>query len=344
MVKLLEVEGKALFREAGISVPKGILISLSRDIKNIVAPCAVKAQVLHGKRGKEGLIKVFEETDDARKFAQQLLRHEGVFSVLVEEKVDILHEYYLSLMVDEQSRDVICIFSKRGGMDIEEVARKYPRAVVRFPVVKAPAVVRPTVQKLYRLMKKVDAELIEINPLALTKKGLVALDAKVVIDNNALFRQQQFSGLEKRECTPRELEAARYGLHYVELEGNIGVIGDGAGLVMATLDSLKHAGGKAANFLDVGGGVNKKQMMKGIEIVMHKKVNGIFINLFGGVTPGEDVAEAIVLAKKRMQVRIPFVVRLNGVDKEESIQMLREAGIICVESMAEGVRRIVQCR
>lgn len=351
-IKLLEFEGKALFREAGICVPKGKIISSLRDLKKIVAPCAVKAQVLHGKRGKEGLIKICDNVKEAQEFARRLLRHEGVFSVLVEEKIDILHEYYLSLMIDGEERDVMGIFSRRGGMDIEDIAKKYPREIVRFRIEKKEilkkikvnehATIAALVMKLYSLMKKVDAELIEINPLAVTKKGLVALDSKTIIDNNALFRQPRFVLLEKRERTKRELEAAKYGLHYVELEGNIGIIGDGAGLVMATLDSLKHAGGRAANFLDVGGGVDKKQMMKAIEIVLHKKVKSIFINLFGGVTPGEDVAEAIVLARRRARAKVHFVVRINGVDKEESVRMLQKAGIECVESMDDGVRRIIR--
>jgi succinyl-CoA synthetase beta subunit len=352
MVKLLEHEGKALFREAGMRVPHGALVSSLRDLRKIAPPCAVKAQVLHGKRGKEGLIKVFEKTDGARAFARKLLLRPDVFGVLVEEKVEVLHEYYLSLMVDGEARDVVGVFSRRGGVDIEEVARKYPTEIVRFGIdrmemlkkinVREKKEVMGVVLKLYRLMKKVDAELIEINPLVVTRKGLVALDAKVVIDDNALYRQPQFVGLRKREYTPRELAAANAGLHYVELDGNIGVIGDGAGLVMATLDSLKHAGGKAANFLDVGGGVDRKQMMKGIEIVTSKKVRGIFINLFGGVTPGEDVAAAIVHAKKKTKAKVPLVVRLNGVDQAESLRLLHEAGIECVESMDDGVRRIVK--
>ena len=343
MVKLLEYEGKALFREAGIRIPRGIVIASLRNTRKIAAPCVVKAQVLHGKRGKEGLIRVFDDIKKARAFARRLLQMDEVFSVLVEEKMEILREYYLSLMTDDETREVIFVFSKRGGMDIEEVAKRYPRAVVKGNLKKAPAQIRVTVQKLYQLMKKYDATLVEINPLAVTPSGLVALDSKVIIDNNALFRQQRFEPFDKREHTARELEAAAYGLHYVELDGKIGVIGDGAGLVMATLDLLHHYHARPANFLDVGGGVSKKQIKKGIEIVLSRKVNGVFINLFGGVTPGEDVAEGIVLAKKK--TRTPIVVRMNGVHKEESIRKLRDAGIECVGSMDEGVRRIIRrCR
>ncbi len=351
-IKLLEFEGKALFREAGVHIPKGKVISSLRDLKRIVAPCVVKAQVLHGKRGKQGLIQIVHTSKEAKKIAKRFLSMKEVFSVLVEEKIDSLHEYYLSLMIDGEERDVVGIFSQYGGMDIEDIAKKYPREIVRFGIkkkeilkfirVKEKKSILALVMKLYHLMRKTDAELIEINPLVVTRKGLVALDAKVVIDNNALFRQPRFAGLERREHTPRELAAAKYGLHYVELNGTIGVIGDGAGLVMATLDSLKHAGGKAANFLDVGGGVDKKQMVKAVDIVLHKKVRGIFINLFGGVTPGEDVAEAIVLARRRARAKVHFVVRINGVDKEESVRMLQKAGIECVESMDKGVRRIIR--
>lgn len=347
-MKLLEFEGKQLFKKAGISIPRGILLQSKKDITKIKVPCVLKAQVLSGKRGKAGLIKKFGKTQQsaARIFARKLFGKTGVFSILVEHVIPIEKEYYLSLMIDGITKDIIVMFSARGGMDIEEVAQRYPTEILKFSpekvmlnVPEKKAIIQ-LVKKLYRLMKEYDAELIELNPLAITKNGLVAVDAKVTIDSKALYRHLEFQKYEHRELTGRELEAAHHGLHYVDLDGNVGIIGDGAGLVMATIDTLVHYKLKPANFMDVGGGAGEERMLHALQILTQKKLKCIFINIFGGITLCDDIAHAIVSAQKKIKLQIPLVVRMAGTNVEQADAILNQANIHTVPTMLAGIQKV----
>jgi succinyl-CoA synthetase beta subunit len=356
-MKLLEIEGKKLFKTVGIDVPRDILISKKSDMNKVFAPCIVKAQVLFGHRGQKGLVKKAQTVKEADDLINNYLSTKNVFGVVVENVVDVEREYYLSLMIDAGEKDVVGIFSSKGGMDIEKVAWKFPDNIIKFPIDKrkiqfalSKGVKNAKERKrlvaliltMYKLMKKVDAELIELNPLAVTKKRLVALDAKVVIDSKALYRQKQFVKHEHRELTGRELEAAHYGLHYVDLDGDMGIIGDGAGLVMATLDTCAHYGGKPANFLDVGGGAGEKRMFQAMRLVTSKKLKGLFINIFGGITLCDEIAHAIVKAKKKLRLRIPMVVRLAGTNVAKGVEILKQANVDIAPSMDVGIRRIIK--
>jgi len=352
-MKLLEHEGKTLFKKSGIKIPRGILISSVKELNKIKTPCILKAQVLSGKRGKSGLIKKFKknETAQAKAFAKQLFKKK-VFSILSEQLIPIQKEYYLSLMIDGIIKDVICIFSTKGGMDIEEVAEKYPTEIIKSNINKTELskhLKLPTTEKqqiiklifqLHKLMQQYDAELVELNPLAITASGIVAVDSKVVIDNKALYRHPEFQPLEHRELTGRELEAAHLGLHYVDLDGNIGVIGDGAGLVMATLDVLAHYNMKPANFLDVGGGAGEERMINALKIITQKKLKCIFINIFGGITLCDDIAKAIVAARNKLKIKIPFVIRMSGTNVKEAEIILQKANIKTVPTMLDGIKKV----
>ncbi|MBS3139108.1 ADP-forming succinate--CoA ligase subunit beta [Candidatus Woesearchaeota archaeon] len=346
-MKLLEFEGKQLFKRVGITIPKSILITSKNETKKIKAPCIVKAQVLSGKRGKAGLIKKFTKAKQAQSFAKKLLKRKDVFGVLSEHILPIKKEYYLSLMIDGIVKDVKCMFCARGGMDIEEVAKKYPKEILTFSIseinkIKVPEkkVIANLVMKLYALMKKYDAELVELNPLAVINKWLVAIDSKVVIDSKALYRHPEFQKYEHRELTGRELEAAHAGLHYVDLQGNVGIIGDGAGLVMATMDTLQHYKLKPANFMDVGGGAGEARMLKALQILSKKKLKCIFINIFGGITLCDDIARAIVSAKKKLKLKIPLVVRMAGTNVHDATEILDKAQIHTVPTMLRGIQQV----
>lgn len=348
-MKLLEFEGKQLFKKAGIKIPAGILIKSKKEIKKIKVPCILKAQVLSGKRGKAGLIKKFDKNQrrHAQIFAQKLFNTSGVFSVLCEQLIPIKKEYYLSLMINGIAKDITGIFCARGGMDIEEVAKKYPKEIIQFSLndtskIKVPEHqhIAQLVKKLQRLMLQSDAELIELNPLAITSKGLVAVDAKVTIDSKALYRHPEFQKYEHRELTGRELEAAHHGLHYVDLDGNVGIIGDGAGLVMATMDTLVHYKLKPANFMDVGGGAGEERMLHALKILMQKKLKCIFINIFGGITLCDDIARAIVAAKTKLKLKTPMVVRMAGTNVEQAEAILNQSNIHTVSTMLEGIRQV----
>src|SRR3989344_4531051 len=346
-MKLLEFEGKQLFKRVGITIPKSILITSKNETKKIKTLCILKAQVLSGKRGKAGLIKKFTNAKQAQSFAKKLLKRKDVFGVLSEHIIPIKKEYYLSLMIDGIIKDVKCMFCARGGMDIEEVAKKHPKEILTFSIsetskinVPERKVITQLIMKLYALMKKYDAELIELNPLAVTSKGLVAIDAKVTIDSKALYRHPEFQQFEHRELTGRELEAAHAGLHYVDLQGNIGIIGDGAGLVMATMDTLQHYKLKPANFMDVGGGAGEERMLKALHILSQKKLKCIFINIFGGITLCDDIARAIVSAKEKLKLKIPLVVRMAGTNVHEAKEILDKAQIHTVPTMLVGIKRV----
>jgi succinyl-CoA synthetase beta subunit len=314
-----------------------------------------KAQLEIGGRGKAGGI-LFGKRGEAVRVAGELfsrtIRGLTVERILVEERLSILQEYYLSIMVDRSSREPLILFALSGGVDIETLAQEQPDAVrkihlpplleevppfaLRSLLKRAPKEIAPVIQNLYRVFREKDAILAEINPLAATPQGIIAADVKLIIDDNALFRQ----GItQNRDLTPREREAEKHGFSYVELEGSIGVIGNGAGLTMATLDLIDSYQGKAANFLDVGGGADQARVIQAIRLVAGMpSVRVILVNLLGGITRCDDVARGII----ESGVSQPIVVRLAGTNEEEGRRLLREHGYEMYDTMEQAVRAAVE--
>jgi succinyl-CoA synthetase beta subunit len=374
-LKLYEYEAKNVLAQYGISVPQGALITNAIGAVDVVAklepPFAVKSQVLVAGRGKAGGILFADSAEEARKAAEKLLKTAikgiPVKKVLIEEKLPVKKELYCGVTIDRLARSYVAIASAMGGMEIEEIAEKTPQAILKilvnpqqgFRSFHARSVARklgydgPRLVELARIFEKLyqagmdyDVELIEINPLAETGEGgFVALDARIIMDDNALFRHPEYKRRlleEERDRTPQETEAMRSDLAYVKLEGNIGIIGNGAGLVMATLDVIRHYGGKPANFLDVGGGAPAERIAAALQIVLSDpNVKAICVNILGGITRCDNVARGIVESAKRVFSK-PMVVRLVGTNEEEGKRILAEAGIHVLDSMEEAASQVVK--
>ncbi|MCL6552381.1 MAG: ADP-forming succinate--CoA ligase subunit beta [Firmicutes bacterium] len=348
-MKLHEYQAKELFRAYGIPVQRGVVIERPEQVDEVALayPVVVKAQVLVGGRGKAGGIQLAATPAEARARAQQILdmeiKGERVRRLLVAEAVDIAAEYYLAFTVDRSARQMVAIGSAAGGVDIEEVARTAPERIVKrhvdpwmgFPPFAARELGRRLglrgktllqfagiATALWRLCHEMDAELAEINPLAVVGEGLLAVDAKVVIDDNATDRHPDLPRNE--ELTALEAAARAQDLAYVELDGDIAVIGNGAGLVMATLDMLAHFGGRPANFLDVGGGATTENMAAAMDIALRKPgVRALLVNIFGGITRCDDIARAIAARPPA----VPMSVRLTGTNEDEGRRILQAAGV-----------------
>ncbi len=362
-MKFHEYQAKALFQAYEIPVQPGVVIEQPEAVTGLALhyPVVLKAQVLVGGRGKAGGIKLAKTPTEARTHAAAILgmtiKGEPVRRLLVAEAVDIQAEYYLALVVDRAARQLVAIASAAGGIDIEEVARQSPDKIAKHPIhpfvgfrsfqarvlgraiglsgtLLADFVTIATA--LSRLCRAEDAELAEINPLAVVGGRLLAVDAKVILDDNAGFRHPTLPPNE--ELTELERAAKASGLSYVELDGDIAIIGNGAGLVMSTLDVVAHFGGRPANFLDVGGGATTENMRQAIEIVVRKPgVRALLINIFGGITRCDDIARGIVSAP----TPVGMVVRLTGTNEEEGRKILQEAGIHTYLDPEEAARRVV---
>lgn len=375
-LKLYEFEAKNVLAQYGIRVPQGALFTNSSRTAEAVAklkpPFAVKSQVLVVGRVKAGGILFADSFEEAEKTAEELLKTEikgaPVKEVLIEEKLPIKKELYCGVTIDRLARSYAFIASSAGGVNVEEIAAKKPQAMLKILINPQQGFrsfhARQIAGKLgYRGAKKLelarifkrlyqagmdcDAELIEINPLAETdEEAFVALDAHIIIDDNALFRHQEYKKRlleEKRDQTPQENQALRNDLAYVKLEGNIGVIGNGAGLVMATSDMIQYFGGKPANFLDVGGGASAERIAVALNIVLSDpKVEALFVNILGGITRCDDVARGIIEATKKSTITKPIVVRLVGTKEEEGKRILAEADIRVLDSMEEAAIQIVE--
>jgi succinyl-CoA synthetase beta subunit len=372
-MKLHEYMAKNKFAEFGIPTPKGIVISSLDEFESkkaeISYPVAIKSQVLVGGRGKAGGIKFAKSDAEARTVISELLgiKIKGLLveKLLIEEKADLssAQELYVGFTINRDEKVVTCILSSQGGVDIEEVAREHPEQITKLNIKpelglqqyhcrklakqiglsgKGMLKVADVVTKLYKVFKASDAELAEINPIVLTPNGdLIAVDAVLNIDNNALFRHPEF--LTERETstefTALEKEAREAGLAYVDLEGDIGLIGCGAGLVMASLDILKQYNGEAANFLDVGGGATAENMKKALNIVMKKAgVKSIFVNIFGGITRCDEIAKGIVA----IAPEIPISVRMMGTNQEEGIRILKENNYHVFNTLEDSAEYAVQ--
>jgi len=374
-MKLFEFEAKEILRKYGILTPKGKMVSRPAEAETaaseIGGPVALKSQVLVSGRGKSGGILFASDPEGAREAATKLfhstIKGLSVNNILVEQRIDITDEYYVSVTIDRQAKKYVVMASTSGGVDIEEVARKTPDKIARqhvepiagFSRDKAldmasslPSIGRNDALKLgsiihtlYSVAMDYDAELVEINPLVKTASAeLMAADARIIIDDNALFRHPEFAGTEvsRIEASPAEIEARKQGLAYVDLDGEIGIIGNGAGLVMSTLDVVQLFGGRPANFLDIGGGAGPESIRKALAIITAKpQVKAVFINILGGVTRCDLVAQGIVAALNELPARKPIVVRMIGTREEEGIRILKEAGINSHSNMEDAIREVV---
>lgn len=366
-MKIHEYQAKELFRSYNIPVPNGYSAQTPEEAGKLarkLAPgkLAVKAQIHAGGRGKGGGVKIVDSPDEAEKFADQILGTmlitpqtgpEGseVRTILLEEGSQIKTEFYLGLTLNRATARPVIMASPAGGMNIEDVAEKTPELIFkesvdpRFGI--QPFQGRVLARKLgftgknlrtfsnivinlYRLFSELDASLVEINPLALTEDGgLIALDAKIDFDNSALFRHPELKELDDPfEKDPAELEAGKYNLNYIKLDGNIGAMVNGAGLAMATMDLIKNAGAEPANFLDVGGGADAEMISNGFRIILaDKNVKALLINIFGGILRCDVLAQGVVDAAKEVKVEVPIIVRLEGTNSEEGQRILKDSGL-----------------
>lgn len=379
-----EYQGKELLRKYGVSVPDGIVafsvdeaVEAAKELGNDVV--VVKAQIHAGGRGKAGGVKVAKSLDEVRTYASEILGKtlvthqtgpEGkeVKRLLIEAGCDIQKEYYVGLVLDRSTSQVVLMASSEGGMDIEEVAEESPEKIfkeyidpavglqafqarrIAFNIQIPNKLVNQAVKflmGLYNVFIDKDCSIAEINPLVVTGDGKVmALDAKLNFDSNALYRHPEI--LEYRDLDeedPKEIEASKYDLSYISLNGNIGCMVNGAGLAMSTMDIIKYYGGEPANFLDVGGGATAEKVTEAFKIILSDtNVKGIFVNIFGGIMKCDVIATGVVEAAKQVGLSVPLVVRLEGTNVELGKQILRESGlkIVAAESMADGAEKIVE--
>jgi len=375
---LYEYQGKTLFARYGIPVSEGRLATTPEEARaaaeELAGPVVVKAQVLTGGRGKAGGIKLAQSAEDAEARATEILgmdiRGHIVRKVWVEQASDIEREYYLSIAFDRSAKQPLFIFTTQGGVDIEEVAVSTPDALVRLHVdplegyhpwhgrrlVYGAGVKDPSEQKqiaaiagkLYAAFTECEAMLTEINPLIVTTDGEVrALDSKFTVDDNALFRHPDLAELrDVAAADPLEALAREKGVTYVKLDGEVGVLGNGAGLTMATVDVVTFVGGRPADFCDLGGGGDAEGVVDALEVITRDpQVRSIFFNIFGGITRCDEVARGILQALERMGIALPIVVRLDGTNAEEGRRLLREAdasNLHTEATMLEGARRAVE--
>ena len=372
-MKLLEYQAKEVLGSLGIAIPPGKVARTPDEAAAACAelgPVAVKAQVPVGGRGKAGGIKLAKTPDEARAAAAQIIGMDikgfTVPVVYCESALEIEREIYLGFTVDRDARANILMLSAKGGMEIELVAEESPESIARLHpnpwrgpldfelnalVYEAGLgeLARPLtslIKKLYRAIPELDAVTAEINPLVVTKNGeVIAGDAKLEIDENAAWRHKD---LEQRygnvlEGDPYEVEAKKRGLTYVSLEGEIGIIGNGAGLCMSTLDLVQRAGGHAANFCDIGGGAKAEVVQNALAVIlMNPKVKGVLMNVFGGITRGDEVAKGLVAARDNLKMQLPLVVRLSGTRQEEGRKILKENGIEPGTNAWEAAQKIVE--
>lgn len=373
-MKIHEYQAKDILARYGIPIQPGRIAYTPEEAEEIAreldGPVVIKAQVYVGGRGKAGGIQFGDTPGQARAAAAKVLGMDikglTVEKVLVVSKLDIKEEYYLGIILDRKSQAPVVMVSKAGGIDIEEVAATTPEKIIQYTIdmrwglrpfearniLHRAGLPHQVIAKggailtaLAKAFIESDASLAEINPLALTADGQVqAADAKILIDDNGLFRQKEYAAwAESEESNPLEFEAKQEGLTYVKLDGDVGIIGNGAGLVMTTLDMVARVGGKPANFLDIGGGAKAEVMRKALTFVARDpQVKGILVNIFGGITRGEEVAKGVIMAQTELPQGMPIVVRLSGTGAEEGKAMLKDAGLDWGKDMREAAQKIVE--
>lgn len=362
-MKIHEYQAKEIFRASGIPTPKSIVAKNPKEARKaaleIKKPVAIKSQVLVGGRGKAGGIKFADDPEMAYKLAEELIGFqisgETVEKVLVEEMLDIQDEFYVSVAVDRSARKPLIMASMSGGMDIEEVARKTPEKIVKYYLdpldeflpyqareiarkmgvnSKLISAVGGIVVKLYQVFKNYDANIAEINPLVLTESGLIAADAKLDIDDDSLYRHRDLVKL-KTEANDE--------FAYVKLDGNIAVIGNGAGLTLTGMDMIKLYGGKPATFLDIGGGASQENIARALNLVIsNPNVKVVFLNVLGGITRADDVANGVISVLEDSEREVPLVIRLTGTNEQEGQRILTEAGVSYETSMEAAAKKAVE--
>ena len=382
-MKIHEYQAKAILAKHGVAVPKGEVVYAPDDAADAArrlggGVSVVKAQIHAGGRGKGGGVKVVTSSEDARAAAAKMLgmtlvtyqtgpAGQKVGRVLVEQGLKIQRELYLGLVIDRSSERPVMMVSPDGGVEIEKVAEQTPERIVKAfidpgvglqayqtrTLAFALGLEGPQVAQAGKLMSAVwdtfvdtDASLIEINPLIVTEEGsLLALDAKMTFDDNALYRHPEIKEMrDLSEEDPLEIEASKYSLNYIKLDGTIGCMVNGAGLAMATMDIIKLAGGEPANFLDVGGGANAEQIRNAFRILMSDPhVKAVLINIFGGILRCDVLAEGVIAAVRDLGVRVPIVIRMEGTNVEQGKQMLKESGLnfTTADTMGEAAERVV---
>jgi succinyl-CoA synthetase beta subunit len=373
-MKIHEYQAKEIFAEYGIPIPANDVCRTVEEVvkiyKSTSGMAAIKAQVLVGGRGKAGGVKLARTLEDAEKHANAILGMEikglTVEKVLVYEALEIVSEFYVGFTTDRNTKSVMMMASAEGGVEIEVVAKESPEKIIKLPIdpryglmdfqarnvamelfgdVKLARQAVGIFQKLFRCYMDLDSSLTEINPLVLTPDGeLIALDAKMNFDDNALYRHPQIEAM--REVSPdeaKEISAKEMGLSYIKLDGEIGCMVNGAGLAMATMDIIKLYGGSPANFLDIGGSSNPEKVVEAMNILLSDdNVKVVMINIFGGITRCDDVARGLSKALDMLNVELPVVVRLSGTNAEEGRAILSEKNLITAESMGEAARKAIE--
>jgi len=374
-MNLFEYQGKDLYKKYSITTPKSIFINSISDLTEnhgLSFPLVVKAQVQVGGRGKAGGIKVAKNHQELEEHIDAILgmdiKDHKVESLLIEEASEIISEYYISFTLDRSEKKYLMMLSSRGGMDIEEVAANSPEDLIKIYI--SPSLgleskiitqaikdanlnldyideLHEIISKLYKLFTEGDCDLVEVNPLAITNQGVSALDSKVSLDMNAIYRHDDFKKYEEEIPIPESEKFAKSkGLNFIKLDGSVGIIGNGAGLVMSTLDVVAEHGGKAANFCDIGGGAKAETVTAALEVLeSEEEVTSVLINIFGGITRCDLVAEGIVKATKGKLLKWPLIVRLDGTNSKEGLEILSKNAnekIIISESMDDAAKAAVE--
>lgn len=374
-MNLFEYQGKDLYKKYSITTPKSIFINSISDLTEnhgLSFPLVVKAQVQVGGRGKAGGIKVAKNHQELEEHIDAILgmdiKGHKVESLLIEEASEIISEYYISFTLDRSEKKYLMMLSSKGGMDIEEVAANSPEDLIKIYI--SPSLgleskiitqaikdanlnldyideLHEIISKLYKLFTEGDCDLVEVNPLAITNQGVSALDSKVSLDMNAIYRHDDFKKYEEEIPIPESEKFAKSkGLNFIKLDGSVGIIGNGAGLVMSTLDVVAEHGGKAANFCDIGGGAKAETVTAALEVLeSEEEVTSVLINIFGGITRCDLVAEGIVEATKGKALKWPLIVRLDGTNSKEGLEILSKNAnekIIISESMDDAAKAAVE--
>jgi succinyl-CoA synthetase beta subunit len=368
-MRLLEYESKNVFKQFGIPLAKYILLANSNEIEEKVGtfsyPAIIKSQIAIGSRKKAGLIKIARTKDEAvslcRSFFSRTVAGFNVEAIIIEELAKIDHEYYCSIALNPSSRQFYLITSKDGGIDIEEVSKKRPEAIFKFnfpyssglteEIAKKAAIrlgfsndllntATEIFLKLWEITHKLEAQLVEINPLVKTPSGLLAVDGKMILDEDAAFRQPIVQNLQKKKLSELEKLAKEAGFSFVELSGDIGILANGAGLTMALLDVLSELNLKPANFLDVGGGASKERVYKALELIFKLNPKMVLVNIFGGITRCDIVAQAIIQALSDFSNAPPLIIRLTGTNEKEGLSLLKEANIEAFQDVMKAVEKI----